>query len=73
MRKVASENMQVLGPALCLLTEISSELLFLLFSFGYSTTYLQNLDQIIAHSPARLVPNPRITATNEGEAGSYRS
>lgn len=58
MRKAASENMQILSPGLCLLPEISSEVFVPFFSFGYSTMYLQNLDQIIAHYPIQLVPNP---------------
>lgn len=59
VRKAASEKAQILSPRLCLLPELSAEFLFLFFSsFGYSTTYLQNLDRIIAHYPAQLVPNP---------------
>lgn len=48
--------MQTLSSSLCLLPELG--VFVPLFSFGYSTMYSENLDQIIAHYPIQPVPNP---------------
>lgn len=56
VRKGASNSMQTLSSSLCLLPELG--VFVPLFSFGYSTMYSANLDQIIAHYPIQLVPNP---------------
>lgn len=53
------ENTRILSPGAASSQKSPQRFLpFFFLSFGYSTMHSQNLDQIIAHYPAQLVPNP---------------